>query len=299
MGSDTERVCSSMPPKAASSAAAGELPNFTLENARQHREKGNALYRDGKTREALKCYTETLAILAVSDDLLRSAQKKEDDGSQSAAMGQFDKWQRAQAAVPAMLNKARCHLDLGEAKEAVTCLEGVLLIDPDNVKGLFCRGTARLALQDWLNAHTDLARAAALQPNDVNIANALKEARNKSGNAMQRGVVTAWQGTKEFGTVARAIGGLFVDGLQSGNPVLHVGVGFTGCIVAFTRTSDWMTYAVVVSVLLGVVGAHWWWAVTKLYPSKPEPKEKKETKETETEKVKETMKEEKKKVTEE
>merc|ERR1712094_118706 len=101
---ETERVCSSMPPKASSSAAAaGELPNFTLENARQHREKGNALYRDGKTREALKCYTETLAILAVSDDLLRSAQKKEDDGSQSAAMGQFDKWQRAQAAVPAIL----------------------------------------------------------------------------------------------------------------------------------------------------------------------------------------------------
>jgi len=44
---------------------------MSSEASRLRREEGNALYKQGKTREALKVYDESIALLAIHEALLK------------------------------------------------------------------------------------------------------------------------------------------------------------------------------------------------------------------------------------
>lgn len=74
------------------------------------------------------------------------------------------------ALLPALLlNEAQCRLHLSQPADAASLCTRVLEREPENVKALYRRALASLALHDYLLARRDLSAAAKLQPGNRDV----------------------------------------------------------------------------------------------------------------------------------
>ena len=114
------------------------------------KEEGNALYKDGKHREASEKYFEALSYL---EELCI----KEKPGSET--------WNAVtERKTPFLLNYAQCQLLLGEYAEVIRHTSDVLQFDKDNVKALFRRAKAHSASWNAEEAREDFERVVQLDP---------------------------------------------------------------------------------------------------------------------------------------
>ena len=96
----------------------------------------------------------------------------------SQAFPEEDERQEAEALLVAcQLNRAQCLLKMQEWHAAAAACTKVLDTQPDSLKALFRRGTARTHTSDYAGARDDLRRACALSPNDKEVRAALAALR--------------------------------------------------------------------------------------------------------------------------
>eukprot|EP00326_Haptolina_ericina_P013426 CAMPEP_0181210380 /NCGR_PEP_ID=MMETSP1096-20121128/23196_1 /TAXON_ID=156174 ORGANISM="Chrysochromulina ericina, Strain CCMP281" /NCGR_SAMPLE_ID=MMETSP1096 /ASSEMBLY_ACC=CAM_ASM_000453 /LENGTH=173 /DNA_ID=CAMNT_0023301659 /DNA_START=52 /DNA_END=573 /DNA_ORIENTATION=- len=81
---------------------------------------------------------------------------------------------------PLLLNEAQCRLKLQEANSAADLCTRVLGRDPDNVKALYRRAVARMALKDFAEARRDLFTAAKLEPSNREVRSKLSECKDSA-----------------------------------------------------------------------------------------------------------------------
>jgi len=128
----------------------------TLEIAYAEKASGNEFFRQGQLEEASKAYSK--ALLAVNQ-----AFREAEDEVQLKALVQ-------EVQIPALLNLALCYLRLGtDVKNAVVHCTSVLQIEPGNIKALYRRAQAYLALQDFDLARQDLVTALNLDPTNASL----------------------------------------------------------------------------------------------------------------------------------
>eukprot|EP00310_Coccolithus_braarudii_P012396 CAMPEP_0183348976 /NCGR_PEP_ID=MMETSP0164_2-20130417/13305_1 /TAXON_ID=221442 /ORGANISM="Coccolithus pelagicus ssp braarudi, Strain PLY182g" /LENGTH=709 /DNA_ID=CAMNT_0025520643 /DNA_START=5 /DNA_END=2137 /DNA_ORIENTATION=+ len=119
-----------------------------LEIATAHRERGNSLFRSGLSVNALVAYESALQSATFHP---------------SSAQIQVEQ-QRCN--VMSWLNLAAVHLLAKDYREALTCCNLVLKVEPENAKGLYRRAQARLGLDDLGKCDADLKAALGLMPGD-------------------------------------------------------------------------------------------------------------------------------------
>ena len=128
----------------------------TLEIAYAEKASGNEFFRQGQLEEASKAYSK--ALLAVNQ-----AFREAEDEVQLKALVQ-------EVQIPALLNLALCYLRLGtDVKNAVVHCTSVLQIESGNIKALYRRAQAYLALQDFDLARQDLVTALNLDPTNASL----------------------------------------------------------------------------------------------------------------------------------
>jgi tetratricopeptide (TPR) repeat protein len=161
-----------------------------LEAAERRRGEGNDAFRAGNHALALEKYTTALSY--VDEDLLIQLEGFH-----------YDK--AMECRTPALLNMAAVHRKTGDHHAAVGLCSQVLAQDPDNVKALFRRGSARLSLGQTEAAIGDLQAARKRDPDDPGIVKELTAAMGvaKSEKSAQREMFG--------GMIARAGGRLFAD----------------------------------------------------------------------------------------
>lgn len=159
-----------------------------LERERAH---GNALARLGRWSEASNAYTKALDAVRRTTlyKSLFPTERGRIEGAYSRDPGEADSplERSAPEAVESMrsglialhLNLALCAAKAEQPREARRHAEIALGANPDNVKALFRRATALVALGDYDAALQDLQRAAELQPQDRAIREELRALRRR------------------------------------------------------------------------------------------------------------------------
>uniref|UniRef100_A0A146LWJ2 AH receptor-interacting protein n=1 Tax=Lygus hesperus TaxID=30085 RepID=A0A146LWJ2_LYGHE len=123
------------------------------------REEGNALFRAGKHKEAAEKYSRAIGFL----DQLMLCEKPGDV-----------EWKELNSKkIPILLNYAQCKLSLGQYYEVVEHCTTVLEHEPDNVKALYRRAKAHMAVWNKEEARKDLEMLAKLDPSLLPCVNAL------------------------------------------------------------------------------------------------------------------------------
>ncbi|KAF0294354.1 AH receptor-interacting protein [Amphibalanus amphitrite] len=121
-----------------------------LASVTELRERGNALYRDGKHEAAAEKYADALGRL----ESLMLREKPQDV-----------EWNKLnELKLPLLLNFAQCKLLEDDYYAAIEHCSTVLEARPDDVKALFRRGRARARVWETEAARADLNRAAELDP---------------------------------------------------------------------------------------------------------------------------------------
>ncbi|XP_070161438.1 aryl-hydrocarbon-interacting protein-like 1 isoform X1 [Polyergus mexicanus] len=121
-----------------------------LKNIPHLKEKGNALFREKKYNSASETYAKAIGML----EQLMLAEKPNDEEWLSLN----------QMKIPLLLNYAQCKLLDKEYYSVIEHCSTVLKTEPDNVKALYRRGKAYIAVWDEKNAIEDLRRAAEIDP---------------------------------------------------------------------------------------------------------------------------------------
>jgi tetratricopeptide (TPR) repeat protein len=140
-----------------------------LEAAQRRKEKGNAQFKAGKWAAALAKYKS-------ASDLADQA-GKDKEGLKAEARD---------VRKSALLNQAACHLKLGANRDAISAADKVLEKDGSNVKALYRRAQAYLALADYVECETDIKRALAEDPKNVGVRLLQKEYKQKSAESRQK-----------------------------------------------------------------------------------------------------------------
>jgi len=125
--------------------------------AKTTKERGNIFFKQGKFELALQKYEIQVQAL---DGIFKDE----------------DKEQGAPLKLAGHLNCAACYLKMAAYLKCIDECAKALDIDPDNVKALFRRGSARLKIGDTDLAHKDLLHAVKFDPNNKNLRELLKEA---------------------------------------------------------------------------------------------------------------------------
>ncbi|KAG2500970.1 hypothetical protein HYH03_000792 [Edaphochlamys debaryana] len=125
-----------------------------MERAERRRLAGNELFKEGRWKDALAKYA--MALSYMDEDFIYQL-----DGHY------LDKAEKLKVLVH--LNMAACQLKTEDYNTAIYNCGQVLNMDPKNVKALFRRGKARLALGRTEEAKEDLEAARKLDPSDAGI----------------------------------------------------------------------------------------------------------------------------------
>eukprot|EP01118_Nematostelium_gracile_P009378 TRINITY_DN3152_c0_g1_i1.p1 TRINITY_DN3152_c0_g1~~TRINITY_DN3152_c0_g1_i1.p1 ORF type:complete len:207 (+),score=76.77 TRINITY_DN3152_c0_g1_i1:117-737(+) len=134
-----------------------------LETAAKEKEKGNQFFAAQDNSNALYHYNCAMMYVKVLIGATPEETKK------------------AEAIKVAVLNNmATVHLKLNRFTKCVSCCDQVLQIESNNIKALFRRGKAHLALNDLDRAESDLNKAAELDPNDKMIQRELLVLKKKN-----------------------------------------------------------------------------------------------------------------------
>ena len=121
-----------------------------LASVTELRERGNALYRDGRHEAAADKYADALGRL----ESLMLREKPQDE-----------EWNKLnELKLPLLLNFAQCKLLVDDYYAAIEHCSTVLETRPQDVKALFRRGRARARVWEADAARADLNRAAELDP---------------------------------------------------------------------------------------------------------------------------------------
>lgn len=129
----------------------------------RRKEKGNELIAAGRIQLAKKSYDRAVAFFDSPTSEFSPELKKRVN----------------QLLVQCHLNLAVCHNRLGDLNKVMEHCKKSLEIAPSNVKALYRRGCAYLALDDYYNAESDFKYALTLSPGNHDVLKKLAELRKK------------------------------------------------------------------------------------------------------------------------
>ena len=161
-----------------SSAAAPALSTAAkIATAVDYKDKGNALFRAGEFKSAVKQYR--FAFL-YSKGLIAV-----DDASMAMYVNEDDKLSRGQTDSVKDLNRtiysnlSACYLKMGAFDRALENANHALQIKKDDPKSLLRKGQACIALKEWKWAKDALTAALEIEPHNSAIISALKDWKNQ------------------------------------------------------------------------------------------------------------------------
>ncbi|KAK9815444.1 hypothetical protein WJX72_003733 [[Myrmecia] bisecta] len=129
---------------------------FRSRAAEQVKARGNALFKEGDFQAAHRKYTKALRYL-------------DTESLQTEGLSESDTEGLSTAALACLLNRAACSLKLGKPRDAMKDCSTVLEQQSDNVKALYRRGQAHLAVKEYDEALNDLKMGVKLEPNDKGV----------------------------------------------------------------------------------------------------------------------------------
>jgi len=146
-----------------------EKPNWELsaperfEKSNQRKLLGNEFFKQNKFDLALKKYQKALTYVNVEVDF------KTDE----------DKAKSKEHKIPILLNMAQVNMKQKNYSDAVGNCEKVLDLDKNNIKAVYRRGQAWMALSEFDKANDDLVRAKELDPQNKEILTTLAALKKK------------------------------------------------------------------------------------------------------------------------
>ncbi|CAL1710192.1 unnamed protein product [Somion occarium] len=150
-----------------------DRPEVALRVAREIREVGNKLFKEGKIEEALSKYQKSIRYLDLHTELPEDAPPELKDSYQALL-------------APLLLNSALAAIRLGGPVNAQITLKNtnraifdLELNDADKAKALYRRALAQVTLKEDDEAERDLVEAGKLVPEDKAIANELAKLRHR------------------------------------------------------------------------------------------------------------------------
>lgn len=133
-----------------------------LEQAEIAKNKGTNLFKAEKYKLSVKQYKKVISFLE----------------HENAFEGE-DKKKRDSLMLASHLNLAMCYLKMDNYLDATKACNEALGMDPDNVKGLFRRGQAKLTVNDYEEAKQDFEHLLKVEPNNKAARNQLILCNNK------------------------------------------------------------------------------------------------------------------------
>eukprot|EP01012_Entosiphon_sulcatum_P025496 TRINITY_DN30821_c0_g1_i1.p1 TRINITY_DN30821_c0_g1~~TRINITY_DN30821_c0_g1_i1.p1 ORF type:complete len:349 (-),score=44.35 TRINITY_DN30821_c0_g1_i1:47-1093(-) len=121
-------------------APATPLSEADLVTAREAREKGNAFFKDSQINQATEAYSTAISALTGDTTILPEVLRQEADDLLSVCR----------------VNRAACHIKLGQWRQAEADCSWILLRQPTHEKALYRRATANMNLNEFALARTDL-----------------------------------------------------------------------------------------------------------------------------------------------
>jgi len=156
-------------------------PQEYMSEAEKLREEGNAKFKEGALKEAIKAYEKAIAAL--------SAVAPEADifgtGGTPENVGEEELIARGKALrIPVRLNLALCCLRLEppQSMKALQFCEEVLCEEPDNPKATYRKAKALLELGEVAEAEYEFVRACKLSPTDKTVREDLEKLRQRLKN---------------------------------------------------------------------------------------------------------------------
>ncbi|PCH36779.1 hypothetical protein WOLCODRAFT_140583 [Wolfiporia cocos MD-104 SS10] len=156
-----------------------DKPETALKVAREVRELGNKLFKEGKTEEALAKYQKAIRYLDVHPVLPDDAPPELRDSCDTLL-------------TPLLLNSALAALRAGGSDNAGIALRAtdraleMQLSDADKAKALYRRGLANVVLKDDDNAEQDFVAAHELVKDDKAIINELEKVRQRKKDKKEK-----------------------------------------------------------------------------------------------------------------
>eukprot|EP00238_Polyblepharides_amylifera_P002020 CAMPEP_0196586418 /NCGR_PEP_ID=MMETSP1081-20130531/54202_1 /TAXON_ID=36882 /ORGANISM="Pyramimonas amylifera, Strain CCMP720" /LENGTH=173 /DNA_ID=CAMNT_0041908291 /DNA_START=21 /DNA_END=542 /DNA_ORIENTATION=- len=148
-----------------------------IENAKNLKEEGNAAFKAGDLKNAMRCYHEIMLHVRGLDWMGMDSLTGGTGGPAKVSDDQ-------KAAITALqqchhLNLAAIYVKTGKFSKGEAACTEALKVSPENQKGLFRRGKCRSELGDLDGAKEDLEKALQLDPNDGQVKRELKVLEHK------------------------------------------------------------------------------------------------------------------------
>ena len=146
-----------------------------LEIAKRYKETGGELFKLEKMKGASICYSKALKyLIPVDPDIQLEVEQLQEYEKEIFSLQSV-----------LMLNLAACQLKFLQYPNVVKNCTRVLEMEADNVKALYRRGQALVAMNDFDQAREDLTKAKKLEPSNKAIEEQLKllESRQQAHNA--------------------------------------------------------------------------------------------------------------------
>lgn len=145
-----------------------------LANVNIIKDSGNLFYNSHNHRRASRKYQKAVLYL---DFLMTKIQDCDMPKIEGPVTPEEISTQMLNVRMTCLLNQAACLLKMMRHREAVKFCDEVLRCEPENVKALFRRGQAQLALKNYEQAVSDLTRATRRSPQERSVARELTRAR--------------------------------------------------------------------------------------------------------------------------
>ena len=172
------------------------LPAFATQSSFDLMERANALYRDGKYKQAITLYrkaeTRGADPVAVSFNIANSLYQMEKYPEAAAAYRKAVDYSSGSFA-PALFNMASVYFRLKQYAECIAVYHRALKLDPDNISGWLYLGEAYNKTGDKVGALRAIENAYRLDKNDISIVYQLSEA-NIALNDFDRAVAVIREG---------------------------------------------------------------------------------------------------------
>ena len=172
------------------------IPAFAAQSAYDLMERANALYRDGKFKQAITLYRKAESRgadpVATSFNIANSYYQQNDLPNAAATYRKAVDFSNG-AFSPALFNMASVYFRLKQYPECVAAYHRALKLEPENVSGWLYLGEAYTKTGDKVGALRAIENAYGLDKNDISIVYQLSEA-NIALNDFDRAVAVIREG---------------------------------------------------------------------------------------------------------